>query len=297
MMLRARNIYLTGDRLRRPRQLQKLFNMRFVEGLKDREALAQALGITRSGVRVYLNRLYRRLNATAPLVRGEKDSIEDIIEKNMAYICPECLNARVWDDPETGERTCTSCGYVLDRVPKVIHTLPFGETYALVNPLAFNKSLGETLPRQSLYTVLAKVRGDSAGEGRHIREEAPIPIHQIRAIHDLHEPPLLRSMKEHGERLRREAGLDQPNPICDPDLFSVALGNVIEKVGNVALFDPDFAHRPLDLAVACFHRTVKRMSRRAVVQGPLPKEDASKFVALALKRRREKLYGGRAGGV
>jgi hypothetical protein len=274
--------------LRRPSQLRKLFNLRFVEGVRDKETLARTLGVTKPVVWVYFHRLYRRLNATAPLVRGENDGVEEIIEKNVEFICPECLNARVWDDPETGERTCASCGYVLDRVPKVIHTLPFGETYALVNPLAFNKSLGETLPRQSLYTVLAKVHGDSAGEGRHIREEAPIPIHQIRAIHDLHEPPLLRSMKEHGERLRREAGLDQPNPICDPDLFSVALGNMIEKVGNVALFDPDFAHRPLDLAVACFHRAVRRMNSRAVVQGPSPKEDASRFVKLALKRRREK---------
>jgi hypothetical protein len=270
--------------LRRPRQLRKLFNLRFVEGVRDKEALARALGVTKPVVWVYLNRLYRRLNASAPLVRGEKDSIEDIIEKNAAYICPECLNARVWDDPGTGERACTSCGYVLDRAPKVTHTLPFDETYALVNPLAFNDSLGETLPRGSLYTVLARGRVG----GVSTREGAPIPIHQIRAIHDLHEPPLLRSMKEHGERLRREAGLDQPNPICDPDLFSVALGGVIEKVGNAALFDPDFAHRSLDLAVACFHRTVKKMKLGAEIRGSEPEEDASRFVRWALNHRRER---------
>ena len=73
-------------------------------------------------------------------------------------ICPECLEPKVWSDPETGERVCTSCGCVVDHEVSLIHKLPFDETYALQNRLVFNNSLGGTIGKNAILKVLSKTR-------------------------------------------------------------------------------------------------------------------------------------------
>lgn len=59
------------------------------------------------------------------------------------------------------------------------------------------------------------------------------------------------------------------NPVCNPDLFSVAGGYLVEKVGNEALLDKDLKHSPKDLAAACFVATVKKMNPKVKIGGQL----------------------------
>ena len=91
-----------------------------------------------------------------------------------------------------------------------------------------------------------------------------IPIRQIMTLHDVHEPMLQRKVKEYAERYRRQFGMDRPNPICDPDVFSVALGQICKRVSAAALLeDSPYSHNPKELAGACYLLAVKRMNRNA----------------------------------
>jgi len=103
------------------------------------------------------------------------------------------------------------------------------------------------------------------------------------------EPPLIRKMKEYGMTLWKDVvfgGIPLP---CNRYVFGNAFGLLIEKVGNVALLDPDFAHAPKDLAEACFIKLVEEMNPYMEVRGLNPAEDALCYVewVLAYKARRQ----------
>jgi len=93
-----------------------------------------------------------------------------------------------------------------------------------------------------------------------------IPIRQIMTLHEVHEPLLVRKMKAYAEKFRRQHHLDMPNPVCDPDIFSAALGAAVAKVGSEALLNEDLKHNPKDLATACFLKTVQKMNPKVKVQ-------------------------------
>jgi len=257
-----------------PWKLALLFRLKYLQGVRDREVLAEKLGISKRSVFEYEYRLKRKL----------VEKIQQVSPERLQLVCPECLEPRVIEDPVTGERVCTSCGYVVEEYgPKMIHTLPFdegrsvtpGAAYALENPLVFNSSLGGTLPVRQLYRVIAK-----GPEGQ--RKE--VPVRQIKAIHELHDPPLIRRMKEEAERLRKAFGLDRRgNPVGDPDVFSVTLGRFIEKVGSRALFDGEWRRRGRELAEACFIVAVERFNPRARVKGLKPRKKALIYVKTILE--------------
>jgi hypothetical protein len=290
-----------------PEKMAALFRLKYVEGVADKEKLAEKLCVSKSSVCKYEKSLERKL----------AQKIGQVSPSLLSFVCPECLEARVYEDAENGEKVCHNCGYVAEQQPLMTHRLPFDETYAFENPLVFNKSLGGTADWKCVSRVLTKVRGNEekteAVEGvislckngsltpfeaaQKIREilirggaeeiaeairetddpkEAArrivnmfdaIPIRQIMTLHDVHEPQLVRKMKEYGERFRKDSGLDRTNPVCDPDLFSVALGALIEKVGGAAVLEPYIQHSPRDLAAACLVKTVKKMNPKIRIEG------------------------------
>jgi len=250
-----------------PTVLAHLFRLKYQEKIVDKNVLAEKLNINKKLLYAYESRLKRKLLS----------KINQITEERLELICPECLAARVFQDLESGEKVCTNCGYVVDEQPDMVHRLPFDETFAIENPLVFNGSQGSVLSRRALFTILAKAHNGSA----------EIPIHQIRTIATTFDPPLTHKMKEYAEALRKNARMDTSNPVCNPDIFSVALGNMVEKVGNIARFDPDMKRSPKDLAAACFVKTLEKMNAHIVIEG-VPEiesvpEYALRFVDFALQ--------------
>jgi hypothetical protein len=269
-------------------------------------------------------------------IRGRRHKKEEK-GKNKLTFCPDCLEAKVYTDPENGERVCTGCGYVLEQQADMVHRLPFDETYALESGLAFNKSLGvaDTVRRRYGYTkILAKTRNNvskiefveeilgkwkSGGmsaivAGEEIREvlvkggapeiaktilerkdEKPaelakrivnmfdaIPTRQIMTLHEEYDPPLLRKMKEYGNRFLQEAW-EALSRFCDPKMFGHSYGGVIEKVGSAALVDPDVKHSPKDLAAACFITSLFQINPNSKVSlSYAPNQDALKYVDMVM---------------
>ena len=167
-------------------KLRRLYKLRWIEGIKDEQILAEKLGISIDELQNYLLRLRRMLEESS---------------KESGYgLCPECLSSRTVEDPETGEVICRSCGYVIEKLPSLDFRLPFGTTYALESPLAVGKSLGGTITRQGLYKILAK---SAAGT-----EDLGIRARHIRIITETNDPPRLASILKKGSNLIKEYGLE-----------------------------------------------------------------------------------------
>jgi len=167
-------------------KLRRLYRLRWIEGIKDKQTLAMKLGISISELQNYLLRLRRMLE------EGSKES---------SYgLCPECLSSKIVEDPETGEVICRSCGYVIEKLPNLDFRLPFGTTYALESPLAVGKSLGGTITRQGLYRILAK---SAAGT-----EDLGIRARHIRIMIETNDPPDLARILKIGNNLIKKFNLE-----------------------------------------------------------------------------------------
>jgi len=167
-------------------KLRRLYRLRWIEGIKDKQTLANKLGISISDLQDYLLRLRRMLEESS---------------KESGYgLCPECLSSKIVEDPETGEVICRSCGYVIEKLPNLDFRLPFGTTYALESPLAVGKSLGGTITRQGLYRILAK---SAAGT-----EDLGIRARHIRIITETNDPPDLARILKKGNNLIKEFNLE-----------------------------------------------------------------------------------------
>ena len=167
-------------------KLRRLYRLRWIEGIKDKQTLAMRLGISSSELQSYLLRLRKML--------------EESSEESSYGLCPECLSAKIVEDPETGEVICRSCGYVIEKLPNLDFRLPFGTTYALESPLAVGKSLGGTITRQGLYRILAK---SAAGT-----EDLGIRARHIRIMIETNDPPDLARILRKGTGLIKEFNLE-----------------------------------------------------------------------------------------
>jgi hypothetical protein len=125
--------------------LSLLFRLKYLEGISDHQVLAEELGVAHGTARLLEEKLTKLLESR----------IGKITPDRLELVCPECLSARVYEDPENGERVCGSCGAVLDHA-SFDESLPFDTTYALTSELAFDKSLGGTLNGKALMRVLAQ---------------------------------------------------------------------------------------------------------------------------------------------
>ena len=164
-----------GKRGPAPESLSRLFTLKYQEGITDRQVLAGKLGVSVKIIYEYENRLEKKL----------VDKIQQVSEDRLQLICPSCLEAKVCEDPEIGERVCHNCGLVLPSDERD-ERLPFDTTYALESDLAVGKSLGGSLPRKSLYQILA--RSDNGSEDLGIRAR------HIRVMAETNDPPSLVKM-------------------------------------------------------------------------------------------------------
>ena len=167
-------------------KLRRLYRLRWIEGIKDEQTLANKLGISISDLQDYLLCL--------------RNMLEESSKESSYGLCPECLSAKIVEDPETGEVICRSCGYVIEKLPNLDFRLPFGTTYALESPLAVGKSLGGTITRQGLYRILAK---SAAGT-----EDLGIRARHIRIMIETNDPPDLAKILRKGTSLIKEFNLE-----------------------------------------------------------------------------------------
>ena len=167
-------------------KLRRLYRLRWIEGIKDEQTLANKLGISISDLQDYLLRL--------------RNMLEESSEESSYGLCPECLSSKIVEDPETGEVICKSCGYVIEKLPNLDFRLPFGTTYALESPLAVGKSLGGTITRQGLYRILVK---SAAGA-----EDLGIRARHIRIMIETNDPPDLARILKKGNNLIKKYNLE-----------------------------------------------------------------------------------------
>jgi len=191
-----------------PRQLAKLFRLKYLEGITDQHVLAEKLDVKLETVNRYDRRLKRKL------VR----KLGQVSPDRLCFVCPECLEARIVEDPETGERVCTACGYVEGRVES--RGLPWDTTYAFTSNIAFGKSLGGTAPRR-LFKVIAKAPNGT--------EDLPLRARQIQIVASAVDPPKVRNLLDYGSKLLREIGMDEDTEFNH--LFADHYGRLLRKIG------------------------------------------------------------------
>jgi len=105
----------------------------------------------------------------------------------------------------------------------------------------------------------------------------------IKLMAGMVEPPLIMKMKEYGLNLHKDLFLGGGPIPCDRNVFANELGLLIEKVGNVALLDPDFRHAPKALAEACFVKSMEIMNPLIEIRGIVPNENALRYVEWILR--------------
>ncbi|HEX69167.1 MAG TPA: hypothetical protein ENG10_02605, partial [Candidatus Bathyarchaeota archaeon] len=86
-------------------KLRRLYRLRWIEGIKDEQTLANKLGISSSELQNYLLRL--------------RNMLEESSKESSYGLCPECLSSKIVEDPKTGEVICRSCGYVIEKLPNL----------------------------------------------------------------------------------------------------------------------------------------------------------------------------------
>lgn len=120
----------------------------------------------------------------------------------------------------------------------------------------------------------------------------PMPIRRAKSRFDaimmiagMTEPPPIRKMKEYGLNLWKDLFLGGGPIPGDRHVFANELGLLIEKVGNAAILDPDFAHAPKALAEACFVKAMEIFNPLVEIRGINPQVDALRYVEWVLRYR------------
>ncbi len=181
--------------MKEPDQLQRLFQLRFVEGVTDKELLAQALGVQPPTLKRYYRRLRVKIDAPSG---GPNRGNEAQVAKHKDFICPECLKMTV----KIVElmRVCTRCGLELGRW-ELDPSLPFDTTYAPTSAMALGRSLGGTLPSKQAYRVLMM---SPTG-----RKDIGLRARYINIIHETNESPTVKKLLEYSSSLLKNLGLDE----------------------------------------------------------------------------------------
>jgi predicted RNA-binding Zn-ribbon protein involved in translation (DUF1610 family) len=177
----------------------------------NREQIADATGLKRSSLRRYIY-----------AIRESNDKIADNISKRPRK-CSSCGGMEITFDRENGEAVCTKCGLVQYTRDDFENKLPFDTTYALTNHLAFGKSLGGTLPRNDLFTVLAR--------GPLGTKDLPIRSTQIQVMMSAVDPPVVKLMLNYGSGVMKELGLDRDEQVCH--VLSDQYGRVVRQVAAI----------------------------------------------------------------
>jgi len=132
---------------------------------------------------------------------------------------------------------------------------------------------------QAIDEAMEKAQNDPYEAARRIvnRFDA-IPIRQIMTLHEMHESPLLRRVKEELETLRKQYGPTAARPYADPDVFSDELGRLAGKVCQAVSSNPNLKFKAKELAAAIFIKTVNLLNPRIIVRYPQAPQEVLKFV-------------------
>jgi hypothetical protein len=126
---------------------KQLFKVKYEDGILHTVKIAERLGVSMPD----MQQLSLELDKYLTLLLGK------ITPERLCMVCPECFTARIFTDPETGERACTECGTVFPlSVESADFSLPFDVTYAPSSSLATDFSLGGTLQKRDQQTLQNK---------------------------------------------------------------------------------------------------------------------------------------------
>jgi hypothetical protein len=295
-----------GRRGPKPVQLAKLFRLKYLDQVSDRKEIAEKLGISVNSIYAYESRLRKKLVGSLKQVTPDRirfvcpECLEARVledhEKGES-VCTNCgyvvaqqpsmihrlpfdqtyalENQLVFNKSLGGTVDKKSIGRVLIKVrnskAKIEALKEIAEKHreGQLSALEAGREIREILVdggAGEIAEVLQQIADPKEAARRIVNMFDAIPIRQIMTLHDVHEPLLIRKMKAYAEKFRREHHMDMPNPVCDPDIFSVALGVAVERVGSEALLNKDVRHNPKDLATACFMKTVQRMNPKVKVR-------------------------------
>jgi len=214
--------------------LNKLFKLKYIERIADSRALAVRLQVSLP----QLFELEKRLDEHL------KGKIGDITPERLEFVCPECLNARVYFDPERNERVCGDCGTVVEENVEYDESLPFDLSYAPSSDLAFGKSLGGTLNGKALMRVLAKTGTEDLG----------IRARMIRVLTETVEPPALIEVLKLAYETSRKFHLDHDK------LFNHEFGRTVRKAFWLC-WNLDLQYSRRALVETCFALTLCKFKK------------------------------------
>lgn len=228
--------------------MKNLFALKYLHGISDKRILAEELKLPHYVVPQLEIMLDHHL----------QNKIKVITPERLELVCPECLNARVYYDPETGERVCGSCGAVLDSSADYDESLPYDVTYALTSELAYDKSLGGTLNGKAIMRVLAKSPATES-LARNGNTDLGLRARMIKILTETVEPPpLSRSLKQ-------AYALSRFHNLEGDKLFNHSLGRNVRKAFWIGwMLDQPFTRRTL--AETCFWLTLTQHGKKALAQ-------------------------------
>jgi hypothetical protein len=185
-----------------PKKLSQLFRLKYIEGVTEKDELAQRLAVKLNTVYHYEHRLTDKLVAQGIIKLEPVQKSGQVDEDRFQFVCPECLSARLFPDPETGERTCGACGYVVNaddgQDACMDESLDFNTTYALESSMAIGKSLGSSPALRDTYKILAVANKDDLG----------LRARQIRIMSETNEHPRLAELLRLLYELSKRYGVD-----------------------------------------------------------------------------------------
>ena len=130
------------------------------------------------------------------LTRWNREEIVKLLKRR----CPECGKDTII---KAGSAlVCRTCGIEIENIPLMSQDLPFDQTYAIESKIVFNNSLGDTLPRNELFTIIAQ---SSAGT-----EDLGIRARHLKTVIQSSELPQTRRLKEEVSKVLRKYGLYNP---------------------------------------------------------------------------------------
>ena len=239
-----------------------LFRLKYLEGVTDYQKLSEMLGCLDPKTVIKLDE---------DLTKLLESKIGELTPDRLELVCPECLNARVYEDPETGERVCGYCGAVLDNV-EYDESLPYDTTYALTSDLAYDKSLGGTLNGKALMRVLAQSPGGNADLGLRAR--------LVKVVVETVEHPLVKKAKKKAYELSRIYGLETDY------IFNNDVGRLLQQAYYVAkTIDEPTVLR--NMAETCFWLCLIRYGKKELAERFKAENNINTRLVMAFKRAKE----------
>jgi hypothetical protein len=228
--------------------LKRLFSLKYLDGIWDVFALAREIGCSERTVE----------NIDKALTEHLKRKIGVITHDRLELVCPECLEAKMFYDPETNERICGNCGYIHDGVADYDESLPYDLTYALTSDLAYDKSLGGTLNGKALMRVIAQSPA-SETLAKNGNLDLGIRARIVKVLTEQFEPPALACALKRANELSKAYDLEADKT------FNHTLGKNIRKAYLIcSLLGKPFTFK--GMAETCFLFTLYQFRRKALAQ-------------------------------